>query len=327
MNDSAKAADKPLVTFALFAYNQEKFIRDAVEAALAQTYEPLEIILSDDCSTDRTFDIMAETARGHRGRHQIILNRNPCNLGLSKHIQKVYEMASSAFIVHAAGDDISNKDRVERLAKFYFAMGGKISLVGSNANLINESGEVIGPAVPETIRDFALIDPQDYSQRLPGGGFSFAARKSLYTQFPAANPRILAEDELLMLRAQLEFGMAYLGEKLLQYRVHSGSLFGEHTRPKKLTRSELLAFEKKWTRDYFLIFQQAKLDARHAQSANPRFLRHLDDNALLAKRKLGMLEGNFLASLGNLLSLLSMKRKALSHLKLFLILWLPGFSR
>jgi hypothetical protein len=48
--------ERPFVTFALFVYNQEKYIREAVEGAFSQTYEPLEIILSDDCSTDRTFN-------------------------------------------------------------------------------------------------------------------------------------------------------------------------------------------------------------------------------------------------------------------------------
>ena len=59
--------ERPLVTFALFAYNQEQFIREAVEGAFAQTYEPLEIILSDDCSTDRTFEIMQEMASACEG--------------------------------------------------------------------------------------------------------------------------------------------------------------------------------------------------------------------------------------------------------------------
>ena len=48
----------PLVTFALFTYNQERYVREAVEGVLAQTYEPLEIIISDDCSTDMTFSII-----------------------------------------------------------------------------------------------------------------------------------------------------------------------------------------------------------------------------------------------------------------------------
>jgi len=48
------------VTFALFAYNQEKYIREEVEGAFSQTYQPLEIIWSDDCSSDRTFAPAAE---------------------------------------------------------------------------------------------------------------------------------------------------------------------------------------------------------------------------------------------------------------------------
>ena len=64
------ATDRPLVTFALFAYNQEDYIREAVQGALAQAYEPLEIILSDDCSSDRTYQIMQEMAVVYRGPHQ-----------------------------------------------------------------------------------------------------------------------------------------------------------------------------------------------------------------------------------------------------------------
>ena len=60
-----EGTSKPLLTFALAALNQERFIREAVEAAFAQTYSPLEIILSDDCSDDRTFDIIREMAAAY----------------------------------------------------------------------------------------------------------------------------------------------------------------------------------------------------------------------------------------------------------------------
>jgi len=73
---------EPLVTFALFAYNQGKYIRQAVEGALAQTYENLEIIISDDASPDKTFEIMQELVRDYSGPHKIILNRNERNLGI-----------------------------------------------------------------------------------------------------------------------------------------------------------------------------------------------------------------------------------------------------
>ena len=58
MTDAMNMSERPLVTFALFAYNQEKYIREAVEGAFSQTYQRMEIILSDDCSTDSTFDIL-----------------------------------------------------------------------------------------------------------------------------------------------------------------------------------------------------------------------------------------------------------------------------
>ena len=74
MTDStASLQDRPLVTFALFAYNQEKYIREAVEGTFSQTYEPLEIILSDDCSSDRTFEIMEEMAATYDGPHATLL--------------------------------------------------------------------------------------------------------------------------------------------------------------------------------------------------------------------------------------------------------------
>jgi GT2 family glycosyltransferase len=47
-----------LVSFVVLAYNQQKFVAEAVRGALAQTYHPLEIVISDDCSTDGTFDVI-----------------------------------------------------------------------------------------------------------------------------------------------------------------------------------------------------------------------------------------------------------------------------
>lgn len=61
-SEEKKDQDRPLVTFALIAYDQERFIREAVEGAFSQTYSPLEIILSDDCSSDRTFEIIKDVA-------------------------------------------------------------------------------------------------------------------------------------------------------------------------------------------------------------------------------------------------------------------------
>ena len=103
--------DRPLVTFALFAYNQEQYIREAVEGAFSQTYEPLEIILSDDCSSDRTFEIMQEMAAAYEGPHEVRVRRSQLNRGISSHFKEVIEQSSGHYIVLAAGDDISLPER------------------------------------------------------------------------------------------------------------------------------------------------------------------------------------------------------------------------
>jgi hypothetical protein len=98
---------RPLVSFIIVAYNQEQYIRQAVEGAFRQAYSPLEIILSDDCSTDATFAIMQEMASHYTGPHNVRLNRNSSNMGLGQHYNRVMTIASGDIVEIAAGDDIS----------------------------------------------------------------------------------------------------------------------------------------------------------------------------------------------------------------------------
>ena len=71
--------EKPLVTFPLFAFNQEQYIREAIEGAFAQTYEPLEISLSDDVSSDDTFEIKVQMANEYSGVHSVKAVQQPIN--------------------------------------------------------------------------------------------------------------------------------------------------------------------------------------------------------------------------------------------------------
>src|SRR2546429_321437 len=102
---------KPLVSYILFCYNQEQYVREAANAALAQTYSPLEVILSDDGSSDRTFEILREVAEKYQGPHTVRLNRVECNRGLMHHIVQATSQASGEWYVLGAGDDLSHKDR------------------------------------------------------------------------------------------------------------------------------------------------------------------------------------------------------------------------
>ena len=130
--------ERPRVTFAVFAYNQEQFVPEAIEGALAQTYEPLEIILSDDCSSDRTFDIMREMAAAYDGPHDVKARRTAQNAGLLNHVLDVADVAEGALLVVSAGDDISLPSRTGALVDAW-AIGASGALFSSYVPMGNDS--------------------------------------------------------------------------------------------------------------------------------------------------------------------------------------------
>ena len=107
--------EKLLVTFALFAYNQERFITAAVEAAFAQTYQPLEIIISDDGSSDKTYETILSLVQRYRGPHTVRAVQTEFNKGILSHVLSVVNKSHRDLIVVAAGDDISEPNRVTLL--------------------------------------------------------------------------------------------------------------------------------------------------------------------------------------------------------------------
>ena len=68
---------KPLISFILITYNQEDFVRDALDGAFNQTYSPLEIIIADDGSKDNTVKVIEDAIANYKGPHKVILHHNP----------------------------------------------------------------------------------------------------------------------------------------------------------------------------------------------------------------------------------------------------------
>ncbi|PFG62078.1 glycosyl transferase family 2 [Thioclava sp. ES.031] len=211
--------DRPLVTFALFAFNQEKYIHAAVEGALAQTYEPLEIILSDDCSTDRTFEIMQEMVANYDGPHRLVLRRNSPNLGLIEHVNLVFGIASAEYIVAAAGDDVSVPHRVEKLFSCFEEMP---LLIHSDCACMDERGRSLPYGKPKTdIEDRNLLDI--CRSRALYLGATGAWHKDLVRMFGPITQLDTYEDLVLGYRAALAGRVAYVDEALVRYRVGTGT--------------------------------------------------------------------------------------------------------
>jgi glycosyltransferase involved in cell wall biosynthesis len=227
--------ERPLITFALIAYNQERFIREAVNGAFSQTYSPLEIILSDDCSADNTFQVMAEMASIYNGPHKVILNRNPANLGIGAHVNRIMELSKGELIVGAAGDDVSLPQRVQEIYKAYLASDGLPMSIHSAVILVDEEGKELGIA-----QDYPKGYKISLDQALRNGskvwGCSHVWHRNVFERFGPLSQDVALEDEAIALRSLSSGQIVHVKRALVLYRLHGGNVHGERNMLNKGTR-------------------------------------------------------------------------------------------
>ena len=244
--------ERPLLTFVLFAYNQEGFIRDAVGGALNQTYSPLEIILSDDCSTDRTFGVMQEMASNYRGPHHIVLNCNPKNLGPGEHLNRIVELSNGALIVYAEGDDISLPERTSVIYEAWESSGRAVTSIYSDYSVIDKSGASWNPG---NQRKKKTGDPLFRVQRGDLRNFlttwrpmiygcTHAWSQCLFRQFGGLPVYLKYGDIVLSFRSLGINGILYIDRPLVKYRRHDNN-FSFHGADDTLDRKSSSAYDAK----------------------------------------------------------------------------------
>jgi glycosyltransferase involved in cell wall biosynthesis len=212
----------PLVSFVLVSYNQEEFIAEAVAGAFAQTYTPLQIILSDDCSSDATFAIMEEAVRQYRGPHSVVINRNECNLGIGRHINKVVELAEGEWLVGAAGDDISLPERTAKIMTAARQSGGQAKSIWSRAQHMRADGTLLDIFEQSTGAPYSPSEIVE-NQRVVMG-CSHAWHRDVFQVFGPLYHKVMFEDNAISFRSFLLGKVVYVDDTLVHYRQHASNL-------------------------------------------------------------------------------------------------------
>lgn len=228
----SESHNRPLLTLTICACNQERFIREAVEGALAQTYQPLEIILSDDCSKDRTFEIMRKMAESYQGPHKIILNQNPSNLGLAGHSNRLAELAHGQLLVGVAGDDVCLPNRAEIVYQAWENSGKRAMGIQSGFIAIDENGVVLdelsegcGNGEIEFNEQKPVLE--DYIHTLRPGiiGCALACSPNIYSVFGPLPEALIHEDNVIALRALCLGSLSLINVPLVKRRFHGNNLY------------------------------------------------------------------------------------------------------
>jgi len=205
----------PKVSVIMSVYNGEKYLKEAIESILNQTFRDFEFIIVDDGSTDKTPEILNEYAKKDK---RIKIITNPKNIGLTKSLNKALKIAKGEYIARMDADDISLPERLKKQVNF-LTNYPNFGLVGCNVIVIDEKGNFVkNVTLPESLNS-ALRK----RNRLVHGSVMF--RKSLVKKIGGYNEKIFyAQDYEMFLRFSKISEIGRINEFLYKLRVHKSSL-------------------------------------------------------------------------------------------------------
>jgi len=214
---------KATVTFALMCYRHAPYVERAVRSALKQQGDPLDILISDDASDDDTFGVIERTVADYAGPHRVRLNRNDANLGMG-HFNRLLELAEGDYIVIAHGDDYSHTDRAAALMRIFEREG--VSMVSSNCQVMNESGQKLGQIATARSHRMTLGSIVTNGWRPTMLGATHAIHRDVLARFGGVNPNWLpvSYDIAFPFRGALLNGAYFTELELVAWRRHGRNM-------------------------------------------------------------------------------------------------------
>lgn len=111
--------NSPLVSIRVITYNSSQYVKETLDSAYAQTYPNIEIIISDDCSTDNTVDICRQWVNQHKdSEKRIVLLESLKNTGVTGNVKRAFEACKGEWAKGIAGDDILAPTAIEDYIDF-----------------------------------------------------------------------------------------------------------------------------------------------------------------------------------------------------------------
>ena len=104
ISDKSALSENPLVSVHMITYNHEPYIREAIEGVIKQEASfPIELVIGEDCSTDRTREIVLEYQSKHPGIIRVLIAEK--NVGANKNSRRVHKACRGKYIAYCEGDD------------------------------------------------------------------------------------------------------------------------------------------------------------------------------------------------------------------------------
>jgi glycosyltransferase involved in cell wall biosynthesis len=247
---------QPLVSVICLSYNHARFLREAAESILTQTYRNIEIILVDDASTDHSADVIKQLQREHPQIKILLLSEN---IGNCKAFNKALALSTGEFVIDFAADDVLLPNRVSMGVVGLLQATQTTGVHFCDAEWINESGQHLyyhsdkfphdsipqGNIYTELIKRYFICPA------------STLCKKEVLNKIEGYDESLQYEDFDFLIRSSYHFQFIYSPEVLVKKRVTQTAmsriqlqLFNRHTATtyavcKKILLMNRTSYEKK----------------------------------------------------------------------------------
>ncbi len=237
------------ISIAMASYNGELFLPSQLDSLASQSLQPSELVITDDGSTDRTAEIVAEFAK--KAPFPVRFHRNKTRLGYSDNFLKAASLCRGDLIAFSDQDDVWLSHKLARCAACF--QDSSVMLAVHSGEMVDETLKPIGRLFPEIYRD-AVTSPLAMPPGRNSSGFAMVFRPSLPLIFHSARPwssfdqtEPMIHDQWLMFLSHVFGKTAFIHEPLVLYRRHDSTA----TRPVSLKVNEMIRYSLKSTGDTY----------------------------------------------------------------------------
>lgn len=232
----------PLVSVLMPVYNAERYVAQAVESILNQTFQDFELIIIDDGSTDRSLEILQRYA----AQDQRIHLTHSENCGIAKTTNKMLSQAAGEFVALMDNDDIAFPHRLAQQVELLKSQPDVVGVSGA-LQFIDEQGRLLltESPVPQDDQEVQSLLLAGYANNFPHP--CAMLRRAALVKIGGYNEALVVAADLDMMLRIGEVGkLTNLKQPILKYRVHMKSACGQRY---ELYRQEALAAcQQAWQR-------------------------------------------------------------------------------
>ena len=218
---------EPKVDILVATYNGEKYIKEQIESILNQTYQNIQIIISDDCSKDRTREILKEYEKNEK----IKVFYQEKNLGYVKNFEFLLNKVENELYMLCDQDDVWKKEKVEKTVEKL--QKENLDLVFGDLEVVDENLNTIKKSYNDYMHLSRKIEKHLSSYKLQYiyncmTGCTILSKKEFLPQvlpFPT-NSKYMIHDYWLGLIIALNGKVGYLKEPYILYRQHGNNQVG-----------------------------------------------------------------------------------------------------